>query len=529
MGVVFMWSASHRRKMSAWSVLVVVSLGLLACGGGGGSGASGDLEVIGGAVTPPPSDAVAPSAAFQSAPSVLSRAQPLIVAFSEPMDAGTLSLNGSLGAAAVATWNASADTLTLSPGPGGWPRGSGQVLGLAARDRAGNALAPLSGRFLVPLEFIDSQPAVAVIGQPDFISSAANRPGSGGPAGSNLNNPVGNPWLSPEGRLVVPDTGNHRLLIFDPVPQANGATASAVIGQPDFFSNAQVVDAAHRISPRGIAAGAGRFVVSEFEADRVAIYDRSPVEAPAVLPTVVLGASDFTASSISVGCNVFPWRLMRPTGVAVTPDGKLLVSDSGHNRVLIWKQMPTVSNQSPDLVLGQSDFTSCGANARVSPLGAVVPSNRSLSAPVGLWTDGTRLVVIDAGNRRALVWNTFPSANFQPADLVLGQPDFTSDQAISPSDALVSTENAGASFYGEVTSNGLQLAIADTYGSRVLLWDSFPTRNFQPADRVLGRAPSTPTSRPVTQESTYFPTGLLMVRDYLFVVNVNRVSIFKSN
>jgi DNA-binding beta-propeller fold protein YncE len=122
----------------------------------------------------------------------------------------------------------------------------------------------------------------------------------------------------------------------------------------------------------------------------------------------------------------------------VTPDGKLLVADSGHNRVLVWNQIPLTSGQPADLVLGQPDFTSCDANAPMSQGGASLVSNRSLAAPVGLWTDGTRLVVIDAGNHRALIWNSFPRSNFQPADLVLGQPDFTTALTVStPTDATV--------------------------------------------------------------------------------------------
>ena len=56
------------------------------------------------------------------------------------------------------------------------------------------------------------------------------------------------------------------------------------------------------------------------------------------------------------------------------------------------------------------------------------------------------LVVIDAGNHRALVWNQFPQSNSQPADLVLGQPDFTtSAQVTAPTASTVSSGMAAES------------------------------------------------------------------------------------
>src|SRR6266702_2558979 len=46
--------------------------------------------------------------------------------------------------------------------------------------------------------------------------------------------------------------------------------------------------------------------------------------------------------------------------------------------------------------------------------------------PVAVSSDGVRLLVTDLGHNRVLVWNSIPTANAAPADLVLGQPDMTS-------------------------------------------------------------------------------------------------------
>lgn len=485
----------------------------------------------GGVVVP---DTVPPTADFLTRPPALFKAESLVVGFSEPMDPSSLVLTGDLAAAATPGWNARSDTLTLTPGPAGWPLGSSLRITLEARDKAGNALAPLRAEFRVRLDLRNNQPALAVIGQTDFSGVYGNQPFPPGvPTASNLVYPTGNPFLSPQGRLVVPDSGNNRLLVFDGVPAASGASAVAVVGQPDFSSDAYLVDAAHRLGPRGMAAWGDRFIVSEYLADRVAIYPDSPLGGIPTLPTVVLGLPTFgTDTRLLINaptCDAT--RLLRPTGVAVTPDGRLLVVDSGHHRVLIWNRVPTLSGTPADHVLGQPGMSTCDPNATATSGGASAVSARSLNAPVGLWTDGTRLVVVDAGNHRVLIWNSFPQASFAPADLVLGQPDFTANNnSLSPSATTVARNPGTGSLYGEVASNGIQLAIADTMDHRVLLWNNFPSRNAQPADVVLGQASFTESAaRQESASSLYIPRGVLFSADGLLVTNGQRVSIFKSN
>ena len=123
---------------------------------------------------------------------------------------------------------------------------------------------------------------------------------------------------------------------------------------------------------------------------------------------------------------------------------------------------PVGKQKIDDLVLGQPDFTTCGANT-----GGLSAS--SLYRPEGVWSDGTRLLVADADNARVLLWTTFPTANGEPADVVLGQPDFTSNAA--------AVTAAGMDWAPTVTSNGTQIAVADCDANRVLVWNAFPTAN----------------------------------------------------
>jgi hypothetical protein len=158
--------------------------------------------------------------------------------------------------------------------------------------------------------------------------------------------------------------------------------------------------------------------------------------------------------------------------------GKLVVTDTNNNRVLIWNSIPTTSGQAADLVLGQMDFTTCTPNRGLSA------DANTLNGPAGVWSDGTRLVVADSINNRVLIWNSIPTINDQPADLVLGQSNFTSvaiNQGITPSNVTMRHPYDGVYF------NNTQLFVADADNNRVLVWDSFPTSNDQPADKVLGQ------------------------------------------
>jgi hypothetical protein len=149
---------------------------------------------------------------------------------------------------------------------------------------------------------------------------------------------------------------------------------------------------------------------------------------------------------------------------------RIVVADTGNDRVLVWDGLPSASGADAQLVLGQATFDTNSAGTSAS----------AMNGPSGVWTDGIRLVVADTSNNRVLIWNAFPTANGRPADLVVGQPDFTT-----------STPGIGASKMftpRDVASDGFQLFVADTGNNRVLVFSPFPTVSNPPATAVLGQA-----------------------------------------
>ncbi|KQT08999.1 hypothetical protein ASG30_16110 [Ramlibacter sp. Leaf400] len=210
----------------------------------------------------------------------------------------------------------------------------------------------------------------------------------------------------------------------------------------------------------------------------------SPPTGPGAQPDRLIGE----ARSINEGplCRID--SLTTPGDAFITADGKLIVADTGNNRVLIWSSL---TSSAPSVVLGQDAFDRCAANDDNQDGTSGNATARTLHHPAKVWSDGTRLLVSDYDNNRVLIWNRFPTGNFQPADVVLGQSTFAGampndDNQDGSSDALPSARTFDGP-YG-ISVDGNRLAIADGQNNRVLIWEQFPQQNFQPANVVIGQA-----------------------------------------
>jgi sugar lactone lactonase YvrE len=170
---------------------------------------------------------------------------------------------------------------------------------------------------------------------------------------------------------------------------------------------------------------------------------------------------------------------LAPRGVFVAKN-KLFVSDTGQNRVFIWNSIPTSEFQEPDVILGQLEVTDIGRNS-----GGDV-SATTLQYPSGLWSNGKKLVIADAWNHRVLIWHSMPTSNGQPADVVLGQPDFESNQPNVNGQAANPDAKTLNWPYG-VWSDGNSLWIADTGNRRILFYENIPNSDFAKADNVIGK------------------------------------------
>jgi uncharacterized protein (TIGR03437 family) len=192
--------------------------------------------------------------------------------------------------------------------------------------------------------------------------------------------------------------------------------------------------------------------------------------------SVVLGQTDFT----SVDFHISQTGLRLPTAVAT--DGKILaVADTANNRVMIWNSIPNSNGQPADIELGQPDFKTILQGSQV------VVDNKSFRGPQGVWIQNGKLFVADTQNHRVLIWNTIPTQNRQPADVVLGQANF--NVAVQPDLTKATNDPHANSLLNpvSVSSDGTRLYVADLGNNRVLIWNSIPTTNQKPADVVVGQ------------------------------------------
>src|SRR5271157_575022 len=194
--------------------------------------------------------------------------------------------------------------------------------------------------------------------------------------------------------------------------------------------------------------------------------------------TVELGQPDFTTTIENLTASQNNLRL--PTAVA--SDGvHVVVADTNHNRVLIWNRIPTTNNAPADVVVGQPDFVSSGLPPNDTP------TAKSMRGPQGVWIQNGKLYVADTQNNRVLIYNQIPTANGTAADVVLGQPNFTT--AVEPNLAAQTTSATASNLLNPVavSSDGVHLFVTDLGYNRVLIWNSIPTANAQAADVEIGQ------------------------------------------
>jgi hypothetical protein len=287
-------------------------------------------------------------------------------------------------------------------------------------------------------------------------------PESAAPSRASMFGPRGC-WARPGGPLVVADTGNHRVLIWRTLPRDDATPPDLLLGQPNFSSDDRnrggAVSARSLFVPTGVLIWQGSLIVADAWNHRVLIWREVPAESDTPAE-IVLGQAAMGDGELNRGGSPRDDTLYWPYGVA--SDGRrLYVADSNNRRVLIWNGLPCESGQPADLVLGQPDFRSGEENAGGAPTAA------SMRWPHALASDGERLLLADAGNNRLLIWDRLPAETNAPADLVLGQPDFT---AVADNQGY----NLGRStlrFPYAVALWGDRIVVADTGNSRLMIWD----------------------------------------------------------
>lgn len=415
------------------------------------------------------------------------------------------------------------------------------------------------------------QAARAVIGQQTFTAADPNSSDTtigavGGIAYAN------NTLYVADSNGLGAAPSNNRLLLFQnlvsmlPAPSAELSynskcpvcvgQATLVLGQPDFITTTENVAPTQEDLwlPSGVASDGIHLVVADTNHNRVLIWNSVPTvnDAPA---DVVVGQSSFI-SAPAPGGTPSATTMRGPQGVWIL-NGRLYVADTGYNRVLIYNHIPTQSGAAADVVLGAPNFTTY-VQPGLAGSGTIANNGNGTNAtgatastmlnPVSVTSDGTHVFVTDLGYNRVLIWNSIPSVNGAPADVVVGQPDMVSSisnnsfigiAAQSSTDTTnfeqpvlchtpTGTDPIGNPTYPNVCSatlnfprfalsDGTRLFIADGGNDRVLEFLTVPTANGTTAGNILGQLLGDVDQADNAADSMNTPTSLAWDGTNLYV------------
>jgi sugar lactone lactonase YvrE len=207
-------------------------------------------------------------------------------------------------------------------------------------------------------------------------------------------------------RLYIADSFNHRVLGYCDARKAKaGDTADLVIGQPDFFrtqanGGATTPNDQTLYAPTALALDAnGNLFVADAANARVLRF-AAPCDQPSGQQSfphanLVLGQADFTSPPVTFAS---PRNMFRPSGLALTPEGYLAVSDAALNRVLMFKKPDGgdfSSGMDAATVFGQPNFFGSDPGNGLNQLNG--PQQIAMDA-------AARLYVCDYSNNRVLIF-----------------------------------------------------------------------------------------------------------------------------
>ena len=349
--------------------------------------------------------------------------------------------------------------------------------------------------------------ACMVIGQGDMSMCMSNR-GADDPGDNTLSEPQ---FMAKYGNyFFVSDRGNHRVLVWEQLPEETGEPAGLVLGQEDFadcLENRGMTTTLDEMTsglgdesldgftiskaeedtisqPAGMAVIEGKLYVVDSGNHRAVRYVGLPTE-DGEIPNLVMGQDNLDCNEANRDGLVGSGSLFFPMGMRSGDDQHVFIADKDNHRVLIWNKVPFANGWNADICLGQGDMDEREPNrGEFENVGA-----DTLSFPTGVFWDveTNKVFVVDQGNHRVLIWNKLPNEFGRAADVVIGQKDFHAREPNAGRGRNYPNQD-GLYFPTDVVFGRAGLFISDTENHRVLYWKEIPTENGQPADLVLGQA-----------------------------------------
>ncbi|HEV3110363.1 MAG TPA: NHL repeat-containing protein [Candidatus Binataceae bacterium] len=311
-------------------------------------------------------------------------------------------------------------------------------------------------------------------------------------------------------RVYVADFSNNRVLRFpNAAAFVNGEPADLVLGQADLFSflpnRGGAVNASGLDAPSGVAVdSSGNVFVADSFNTRVLEY-RAPV-ANGQAAAVVLGQPNLTSNA----CVTSSTGLCQPIGVALDALGNIYVADDAASRIVMYTH-GALTGAAAALIIGQPGPTSAGCGTSATTL--CVPFGLAVDTKGSLW-------VADSDNDRVLRYSTI--VNNAAADLVIGQPDFTTTSTCPPP----TQQSLCRPQYVALDSAG-NLFVSDNIHSRVTEYNT-PVNNDPAFNEVFGQTSASArgcNSLGLGANSLCSPEGLALDGGALFVSDANNARV----
>lgn len=286
-----------------------------------------------------------------------------------------------------------------------------------------------------------NEPPDLVLGQRDFNSNAA---GSGM---DELNWPV---CVATDGtRLIVCDTQNHRVLVWNSFPEENGEAADLVFGG---FGD-EGADRRGRIAwPWAAWSNGEKLVITNTAGSQVLIWNEFP-RASQVPADVVLKLPQF-GTPRSIGSD--------GAHLSIT-DHNAKVREGDSQGTFFWSDWPTRENEPYDFFMAM-------------PVGDASPADKNLAQGETLWgmnfmPDGRFLGL----GSKLYVWDAFPQHDQDFADLSLG--------ATRPGEGAFRLQGGDGS--GSALVNG-RLYLSLSNGNKIVVFNKVPAGSGEEPDFAVG-------------------------------------------
>ncbi|OGQ33802.1 MAG: hypothetical protein A3F16_03875 [Deltaproteobacteria bacterium RIFCSPHIGHO2_12_FULL_43_9] len=368
-----------------------------------------------------------------------------------------------------------------------------------------------------------------IIGQSGFSENKANRGKS--VAAHSLNEPWDVTIDTTNSRIYVADTKNNRVLRWDTITPTANDNANLVLGQVNFTSGKENrdgdPDADTLKQPKGVHVAGTTVAVADTGNNRVLIWTSLPT-ANGQDANIVLGQDDddldgnfFNDNLPNQGGNKPDQNTLKePVGVFIdTVNSRLIIADSGNNRILVWNTLTPANGADANLVVGQeiepgsSDdpfvYNSINNNNDdVDDDGIPDPDSNSLftegistgtpkitfTAGSSVFLTGTNFFIDDQNNSRVLVYNVWPlvaNADGSTSSVAIGcigQTAFNKRFVNQvPGNKSGTPNNNNLNYPFDMFSDGTRVWVSDTKNNRLIRFDSIPTACNAPAGTVIGQ------------------------------------------